>query len=144
MTLDEHDVAVLADALTQRLAPLLHHGDDLVDAAGAATFLDVDREWVYQHAELLGAIRLGDGPRARLRFHKPTMLRRLQECPVTEPSKPRPAADPKTDLLPIKGSSGVGSVRKIKRPGGAGTPRARHGEESSMQTERTPRTDRAA
>jgi hypothetical protein len=30
--------------------------------------LGVDREWVYEHADQLGAVRLGEGPRPRLRF----------------------------------------------------------------------------
>jgi hypothetical protein len=28
----------------------------------------VHRDWVYAHARVLGAVRLGDGPKARLRF----------------------------------------------------------------------------
>jgi hypothetical protein len=30
--------------------------------------LAVDREWVYERSDQLGAIRLGDGPRPSLRF----------------------------------------------------------------------------
>jgi hypothetical protein len=40
----------------------------LVDAEAVARYLDVSRDWVYEHAELLRARRLGAGPRARLRF----------------------------------------------------------------------------
>jgi hypothetical protein len=40
----------------------------LVDAADLAGMLSIDREWVYSHADQLGAIRLGNGPRPRLRF----------------------------------------------------------------------------
>lgn len=40
----------------------------LVDATAVASYLGVQREWVYEHADELGALRLGSGPRARLRF----------------------------------------------------------------------------
>lgn len=39
-----------------------------VDAAEMARRLDVTREWVYEHAHELGAVRIGHGPRPRLRF----------------------------------------------------------------------------
>jgi predicted DNA-binding transcriptional regulator AlpA len=39
-----------------------------VDAAAVAAVLGVERSWVYEHADELGARRLGSGPRARLRF----------------------------------------------------------------------------
>jgi hypothetical protein len=41
---------------------------ELVDAGELARALGVEREWVYEHSDQLGAIRLGDGPRPRLRF----------------------------------------------------------------------------
>jgi hypothetical protein len=40
----------------------------LVDARDLADELGVERDWVYANAERLGAVRLGSGPRARLRF----------------------------------------------------------------------------
>jgi hypothetical protein len=40
----------------------------LLDAEELARHLGVTRWWVYQHADELGAIRIGGGPRARLRF----------------------------------------------------------------------------
>jgi hypothetical protein len=40
-----------------------------VDAAAVARHLGVDRSYVYEHSTELGAVRLGDGPRARLRFN---------------------------------------------------------------------------
>jgi hypothetical protein len=39
-----------------------------LDAAELARRLGVTREWVYEHARELGAVRIGDGPRPRLRF----------------------------------------------------------------------------
>jgi hypothetical protein len=40
----------------------------LVDARDLADELGVERDWVYANAERLGAVRLGSGPRARVRF----------------------------------------------------------------------------
>jgi hypothetical protein len=40
----------------------------LLTPAELAEWLAVDRSWVYEHAEELGALRLGAGPKARLRF----------------------------------------------------------------------------
>lgn len=39
-----------------------------IDATTLARHLGVERSWVYTHARELGAIRLGHGARARLRF----------------------------------------------------------------------------
>jgi hypothetical protein len=47
-----------------------------IDAAATARMLSVERDWVYEHAEELGAIRLG-GPRGRLRFDRHEICRRL-------------------------------------------------------------------
>jgi hypothetical protein len=44
------------------------HGQDLLTVAEVATRLRVNPSWVYAHQEELGAIRLGSGPKARLRF----------------------------------------------------------------------------
>jgi hypothetical protein len=40
----------------------------LVDAQALAVVLGVSRDFVYEHADELGALRLGNGPKARLRF----------------------------------------------------------------------------
>jgi hypothetical protein len=40
----------------------------LVDARVLAEELGVARDWVYANADRLGGVRLGNGPRARLRF----------------------------------------------------------------------------
>jgi hypothetical protein len=42
--------------------------DDLLTVAEVATRLRVNRRWVYTHQAELGAIKLGSGPKARLRF----------------------------------------------------------------------------
>jgi hypothetical protein len=55
----------LADAVPQD--PARARGP-LVDAAALAAELGTSRDFIYEHAAELGALRLGRGPRARLRF----------------------------------------------------------------------------
>lgn len=94
------DLAALADAVAARILPHLapaenpstpHH---LVDAATVADSLGVSRAYVYEHAEDLGAQRLGDGPKPRLRFD----LERARTCYASSASQatdtPVNAADP--------------------------------------------------
>jgi hypothetical protein len=52
----------------------------LVDAASVAEHLGVSRDYVYEHADDLGARRLGSGPRARLRFDLAEVDSRLTSC----------------------------------------------------------------
>src|ERR1700683_5313512 len=62
------------EALAQRVVELLRADDResaarrLVDAATLAAELGVQRSWVYEHTNELHPIRLGTGPKARLRF----------------------------------------------------------------------------
>lgn len=65
MTLDSEDV----EAIARRVAELLTPSEvGLTDARGLAEQLGVTREWVYANATRLGGVRLGTGPKARLRF----------------------------------------------------------------------------
>ena len=72
----------LVEAIAQRVVELLREEltDDravrLIDAAALARELGVERDWVYEHAERLGAIRLG-GPKGRMRFDREAVLDRL-------------------------------------------------------------------
>jgi hypothetical protein len=72
----------LVDAIARRVVELLERGRARADGAGpvaesgnacltasqVATRYGVSRSWVYAHQRELRAMRLGDGPRARLRF----------------------------------------------------------------------------
>jgi transposase-like protein len=55
------------DAVARRVAEILDAGASLTVAEVAARY-GVSRSWVYAHQRELGALRLGAGPRARLRF----------------------------------------------------------------------------
>jgi hypothetical protein len=65
-----------------------------IDATATARMLSVERKWVYEHAEELGAIRLG-GPHGRLRFDRRAVCERMARRPKQDlargckPDRPR-------------------------------------------------------
>lgn len=61
----------------------------LLSAAQVSAWWGVDRGWVYQHADQLGAIRLGAGRRPRLRFD-PDRVRHAMGQPDRSPTNPAP------------------------------------------------------
>jgi hypothetical protein len=67
-----------AERIAARVAELLRRDPPprFVDAAALARELSVERDWVYEHASELGAIRLG-GARGRLRFDRRAVCERL-------------------------------------------------------------------
>ena len=81
--LTQADVEAIAGCVIEQmkevLRPRLWFG--LADAAEVARRLRVHENWVYAHADELGAIRLGDGEKARLRFD---LERVAREIGVTE------------------------------------------------------------
>jgi hypothetical protein len=109
------------EQLAQRVAELVSDrvaaGPPLVDAETLARFLNVERSYVYEHAAELGGVRLGDGPRARLRFDAVEAKRGLtcsmgrgsasSDSRVVEPIRKRRRSHPlgtSGPLLPIRGS----------------------------------------
>jgi len=68
------------EQVATRVAQLLHRQQEdrerqrvseptgMLTVSELAQHLHLNRAWVYEHAGELGAIRLGDGPKARLRF----------------------------------------------------------------------------
>jgi hypothetical protein len=103
------------DTVAQRVAELLLGKEVVagarVDAAEIARRFRVSRDYVYRHADELGAMRLGGGPKARLRFDPATVAARLSALPsrsdeVPQRRNPRPVRRAcSVDLLPIKGES---------------------------------------
>jgi hypothetical protein len=103
------------DAIARRVVELLARGvparHELVDAAELARRLGVERSWVYTHAIQLGAIKLGNGRRPRLRFDPQVAIERIRarerqgtnEGPPQRAPQPRPADGERPRLLPIKG-----------------------------------------
>ena len=98
-------------------------GSGLLSASEVSRWWNVERGWVYQHADQLGVIRLGTGRRPRLRFD-PERVRQAMGDPLTDADRrsPRPArprrkpraggscrstADSR-ELLPIHGEQSYG------------------------------------
>src|SRR4051812_44292192 len=100
------------DAIARHVAEILR-GELLAEAskpwtaAEVATRFGVSRSWVYENAERLGAMRLGNGTRARLRFDPGRVRealegdRRPRGAPRAPRSSHRWVAD--RDLIPIRG-----------------------------------------
>jgi hypothetical protein len=91
----------------------------LLTVGQLAAVLAVDESYVYEHADELGALRLGLGPRARLRFDLDEALRRLTACSASRESveadsapvaglrrRRRSSSGTTVDLLPIRGAHG--------------------------------------
>jgi hypothetical protein len=112
------------ERIAQRVVQLLHHERqqldggadaprDLMDAGELARHLGLTRAWVYEHAQQLGAIPVGDGPRPRLRFDLQTAKKALNsrqrhdETVATKTDGPRPGrprrrpASSTVPLLPV-------------------------------------------
>lgn len=76
----------------------------LIDASALAIELGVSRDFIYEHATELGAIRLGNGPKARLRFD-PVAAREALACYGSRPSQAEnPNAGGQSDRPPARRS----------------------------------------
>jgi hypothetical protein len=94
------DIEAIIEALAPCLASLLRDSvlegpQRYVDAAAVAALFGVERDWVYAHKDELGALRLGTGRRARLRFDLTRVAAALERRdggngPTPAP-RPRPA-----------------------------------------------------
>lgn len=111
------------ERIAQRVAQLLRHEPppldddratvpaaqrDLMDAEQLAKHLGLTRAWVYEHANQLGAIQLGDGPRPRLRFdpalaREALRARRHRSGPASTPARApgRPRGRSTTTSVPL-------------------------------------------
>lgn len=121
MGLDAEDIERIAERVVTLLAesqrePVVTSAR-FVDATTIAQLLDVDRDWVYAHAEQLGAVRLG-GERGRLRFDLATLEQRLERVGST-PARSAPRGDRRgqkhaprrAPLIPYAGQPAAGRER---------------------------------
>jgi hypothetical protein len=96
----------------------------LLTVAEVASVLRVDAAWVYQYADLLGALRLGAGRQRPVRFEARTVAARLRtlaeqaspECQEPQPPVRRRRAKTQrtaksADLLPVRPR--LGEVRRV-------------------------------
>lgn len=112
------DVGVRLDAqsverIARRVAEILRSepsepAEKWLTAADVATRYSVSRSWVYDHAEVLGAVRLGAGTKARLRFDPARLREHFNEDdqrpePPRKQRRPSRRWVPETDLIPIRG-----------------------------------------
>lgn len=129
LKLDDRDIdriaARVAEILREDLLAMREGAARLADASTVARVLGVERDWVYAHAQELGAIRLG-GPRGRLRFDLDRIQSRLASSEPaaqahSQPRTPgkRQARTSKVELLPYAESPAVPS----RRPRSRGAPR---------------------
>jgi hypothetical protein len=72
------------DAVARRVVDMLREegevpldGPRLMTVAQVRDEFGVSADWLYANAEALGVIRLGSGPRARLRFDRTTIAERI-------------------------------------------------------------------
>lgn len=122
------------EELACRLAELLGPAEPqpaspqrLLTASQVSEWWAVERRWVYEHAEQLGARRLGSGRRPRLRFDPEEVAERLG-APGRRGGDARRlppiGGDSRPDSLSAR-SRGTVAEQGNKRPGGAPTPPAR-------------------
>lgn len=116
---DQAGIEYLAEQVARRVVEQLRAGAEvsapagaLIDAAEVARRFGVSRGYVYDNATRLGAIRLGNGSRARLRFDPAVVAEALARTegvsgaiPPRTPARPRRAAGAATNLLPIGGKN---------------------------------------
>lgn len=127
------------EALACRLAELLRPDDSggstpkrLISAATVAEWWGVDRRWVYDHADQLGARRLGAGKRPRLRFDPDDVAERIGTPAARRPPShrrrlPSMCADSRSRSLSARSRAIVGEEPKAS--GRAARTRPRPGAE---------------
>lgn len=104
------------EALAQRVAELMRDPESVqfIDAAEVAHRFGVSRDWVYEHAEELAAVRVGKGSRPRLRFDVKKVRERFGSLAGSrEPQRENRSAVRRgsdVELLPIKGDTSAGQV----------------------------------
>jgi hypothetical protein len=107
MSLDAADI----DAIAVRVAELLaedradQQPAGLVDATTAAKMLGVSRGTIYAKAKELGAVRIGTGAKARLRFDPANLLAQQEatSAPTRRPERRRRKPSRNVPLLPVSG-----------------------------------------
>jgi hypothetical protein len=102
--LEHPSIEAIAREVAQLLGrddPLGAHG--LLTARQVAARFNVERSWVYAHAGELGVIRIGQGPRPRLRFDPAVVAQQLLTRPARAAAAPAlPHLPGGAPLLPIR------------------------------------------
>jgi len=102
--LDHPSIEAIAREVAQLLGrhdPFGAHG--LLTARQVAARFNVERSWVYAHADELAVIRLGQGPRPRMRFDPAVVAQHLLTRPAQAAAAPAlPHVPGGAPLLPIR------------------------------------------
>jgi hypothetical protein len=109
--IDVVTMEALADLIVEKLDERERSRQSWVTADVVASHLSVDIGYVYEHATELGAVRLGDGPKARLRFRLDLVDEAVggtTACPAVRASN-------------VPGSGTVEAKRRRRRPRLSGT-----------------------
>ena len=121
--LDPHTI----DAIARRVVELLEQRGlrrhELVDAAELARRFGIERSWVYTHAIELGAVKLGNGAKPRLRFDPEIaarVLRKVGGKPVADP----PARSGKRAGQPPRHGGSEVQLLPVRAPGENDSPPA--------------------
>ena len=128
-------VAARVAALLQRQQQNQEHGETseptgMLTVSQLAQHLHLHPAWVYEHADELGAIRIGQGPKARIRFDLYTAKEALRQnqpsrapapAPATAKPRPtprrrRPSTSPPVELLPIHERRTLGAFARRRPP----------------------------
>ena len=112
--LTDGDVEAIAEATATRLAAIVSSAPGtfgLVSARELAEGLGVSLDYVYAHAAELGAMRLGSGPKARIRFD----LDRAREALEARTRRPKWKATAVTVPSPDPKNACRGAARPRKR-----------------------------
>lgn len=101
------------NAVAERIVQLLRSesaSPDLIDVAEVARRFSLSPDYVYEHADDLGVVRLGNGPKPRLRFPPAKVAEVLRGSPENESQHKRGFVRSvrrkhEVTLLPIRGES---------------------------------------
>lgn len=86
LCLSAEQLVELAYLIADRLEGCREVRPALVGVREVAAYLAVDASWVYEHAREIGARKLGDGPKARLRFSLAEVDQKLSACMMSRKS----------------------------------------------------------
>jgi hypothetical protein len=108
------------EAIARRVVELLERRGmqrrELVDALELARRFGIERSWVYSHAIDLGAVKLGEGPKPRLRFDPEIAARVLRKVGEGSAADP-PARSGERAGQPQRGRRSGVRLLPIHRPG---------------------------
>jgi hypothetical protein len=99
------------EAIARRVVEILEQRGlqqrELVDTAELARRLGIERSWVYAHAIELGAVKLGSGPKPRLRFDPQIAARLLRKVGDGSAADPPARSGERAGQPSASGGSGV-------------------------------------